>query len=103
MSRLGLVELAQMGPVTRGFGVHAERLQAAALLQYLGAEANTACFDVRLAFEDDVQFLGTRGHLVEPGPAHRIVPLPADGLIAIVHRSGRCVLAFERIAGVEAP
>ena len=30
--RLVLVELAQVGPVARGFGVHAERLQPAALL-----------------------------------------------------------------------
>ena len=92
-----------MGLVARGFGVHAERLQPAALLPQFGAEEIPAFFDLRLAPGDDVEFFRPGRHLVEPGPAHGVEPLAADGLVAVVHRPRRGVLALEGVPGVEPP
>src|SRR5215212_8374844 len=89
MLHLVLVELAQVRLVARGFCFHAKHLQPAALLQQFGAAEIAAFFDLLPAPGDDLEFLASGRHLVEPGPANRIEPLAADGFVAIVQRASR--------------
>src|SRR5918994_2363674 len=92
-----------MGLIARGFGVHAERLQPAALLPQFGAEEILALFYLRLAPGYDFELFRPGRHLVEAGPAHGVEPLAADGLVAVVHRPRRGVLSLEGIPGVQSP
>ena len=60
-------------------------------------------FDLRLAPGYDLELFRPGRHLVEAGPSHGVEPLAADGLVAVVHRPRRGVLALEGIPGVQSP
>ena len=67
------------------------------LFPQFGAEEILALFDLRLASGYDLELFRPGRHLVEAGPAHGVEPLAADGLVAVVHRPRRGVLALEGI------
>src|SRR5215218_5569737 len=98
--RAGSVEV---GPAAHRREPGAELLELAALLVDLGPQRLAPRDDIFPLFEDGLYRLAGGKHLVEPGPAHGVVPGASNGLVAVVHRARRGVLTLEGIPGVEPP